>query len=173
MVPLVMGGPARAAAPPPQALRRCPLRRTAGARADAPGPRARARPGHRATRQDRRRRQPDHHRAPPRTGKTGGLILPTSPSWNPGPGAGRSSSSIPRATPCAARGGGGARRSARLCAFLDPLGLSGDSDRWDPLLGLDPEDVLELQSMARALPPDVDQTTEEERSVSSATAPSS
>ncbi len=36
---------------------------------------------------------------------------------------------------------------------LDPLGLSGGSDRWDPLLGLDPEDVLELQSMARALLP--------------------
>ena len=43
---------------------------------------------------------------------------------------------------------------------LDPLGLAGGSDRWDPLLGLDAEDVLELQSMARALLPETAQPSE-------------
>ncbi len=44
--------------------------------------------------------------------------------------------------------------------MLDPLNLAGGTDRWDPLLGLDPEDVLELQSMARALLPEAGQTSE-------------
>lgn len=97
--------------------------------------------------------------APPRTGKTGGLILPNLALLEPGAWGGPVVVIDPK---------GDALRAARrrreaigqTVRVLDPLGLSGDSDRWDPLLGLDPEDVLELQSMARALLPDVDQTTE-------------
>jgi type IV secretion system protein VirD4 len=97
--------------------------------------------------------------APPRTGKTGGLILPNLALLEPGAWGGPVVVIDPK---------GDALRAARrrreaigqTVRVLDPLGLSGGSDRWDPLLGLDPEDVLELQSMARALLPDVDQTTE-------------
>lgn len=97
--------------------------------------------------------------APPRTGKTGGLILPNLALLEPGAWGGPVVVIDPK---------GDAVRAARrrreaigqTVRVLDPLGLSGGSDRWDPLLGLDPEDVLELQSMARALLPEVDRTSE-------------
>ncbi|SFT26643.1 type IV secretory system conjugative DNA transfer family protein [Methylobacterium sp. yr668] len=97
--------------------------------------------------------------APPRTGKTAGLILPNLAFPEAGAWAGPVVVIDPK---------GDAVRAARrrreaigqTVRVLDPLGLSGSFDRWDPLLGLDPEDVLELQSMARALLPEVDRTSE-------------
>lgn len=97
--------------------------------------------------------------APPRTGKTGGLILPNLAFLEPGAWGGPVIVIDPK---------GDALRAARrrreaigqIVRVLDPLGFSGGSDRWDPLFGLDPEDVLELQSMARALLPEVDRTSE-------------
>jgi type IV secretion system protein VirD4 len=49
-----------------------------------------------------------------------------------------------------------ARRRAlgRRVVCLDPLGLAGGADRWNPLHGRDPEDVLYLQSTALALLPE-------------------
>ncbi len=96
--------------------------------------------------------------APPRTGKTGGLILPNLALLEPGAWGGPVVVIDPKGDALrAARGG--ARRSARLCASLIPSAFR----RLRPLgsaARVDPEDVLELQSMARALLPDVDQTTE-------------
>ncbi|RZK93519.1 MAG: type VI secretion protein, partial [Methylobacterium sp.] len=42
----------------------------------------------------------------------------------------------------------------RRVICLDPMSLAGGADRWDPLLGRDPEDVLYLQSTALALLPE-------------------
>lgn len=97
--------------------------------------------------------------APPRTGKTSGAILPNVAFPEPEAWGGPIVVVDPKGDVVrAAR----RRREAigQTVRVLDPLGLAGGSDRWDPLLGLDPEDVLELQSMARALLPEVDRTSE-------------
>jgi len=97
--------------------------------------------------------------APPRTGKTSGAILPNVAFPEPEAWGGPVVVVDPKGDVVrAAR----RRREAigQTVRVLDPLGLAGGGDRWDPLLGLDPEDVLELQSMARALLPDVDRTSE-------------
>jgi type IV secretion system protein VirD4 len=97
--------------------------------------------------------------APPRTGKTSGAILPNVAFPEPEAWGGPVVVVDPKGDVVrAAR----RRREAigQTVRVLDPLGLAGGSDRWDPLLGVDPGDVLELQSMARALLPDVDRTSE-------------
>lgn len=88
--------------------------------------------------------------APPRTGKTGGLIIPNlafpeQNAWG-GPAVvidpkGDAYRAVKR------------RREAlgKKVRCLDPLGLVDGSDRWNPLLRIDPTDVLYLQGMASAL----------------------
>ena len=97
--------------------------------------------------------------APPRTGKTGGLILPNLALPEPGAWAGPAVVIDPKGD--VVRAVRRRRESMGQTVYvLDPLGLAGGSDRWDPLLGLDAEDVLELQSMARALLPETAQPSE-------------
>lgn len=91
--------------------------------------------------------------APPRKGKTSGLLIPNlafpeARSWG-GPAVVLDpKGEVYRAV--------AARRRAlgRRAVCLDPLGLAGGSDRWNPLEGRDPEDVLYLQSTALALLPE-------------------
>lgn len=97
--------------------------------------------------------------APPRTGKTAGLILPNLALPEPGAWAGPVVVIDPKGD--VVRAARRRRESMGQTVYvLDPLGLAGGTDRWDPLLGLDAEDVLELQSMARSLLPETTQTSE-------------
>ena len=97
--------------------------------------------------------------APPRTGKTSGLILPNLAFPEPDAWAGPAVVIDPKGD--VVRAVRRRRESMGQTVYvLDPLNLAGGTDRWDPLLGLDPEDVLELQSMARALLPETGQTSE-------------
>ncbi|MCB4806473.1 type IV secretory system conjugative DNA transfer family protein [Methylobacterium brachiatum] len=97
--------------------------------------------------------------APPRSGKTSGLILPNLAFPEPGAWAGPAVVIDPKGDVVRAVRRRRESMGQRVCV-LDPLNLAGGTDRWDPLLGLDPEDVLELQSMARALLPEAGQTSE-------------
>ena len=97
--------------------------------------------------------------APPRRGKTSGLVLPNLALPDPTAWSGPVVVIDPK---------GDAYRAAarRRVAFghtvhcLDPLGLAGGSDRWNPLLCRGIGDVLYLQSMAQALMPPADHTSE-------------
>jgi type IV secretion system protein VirD4 len=90
--------------------------------------------------------------APPRTGKTSGLIIPnmlmsSTKSWN-GPAV----VIDPKAQ--AYRAVAQRRRDAgRIVRCLDPMNLAGGSDRWNPLTALDPNNIIYLQRVARALLP--------------------
>lgn len=97
--------------------------------------------------------------APPRTGKTTGLILPNLTLPEPGAWAGPSVVIDPKGDVVRAVR---RRREAlgRTVRCLDPVGIAGGTDRWNPLLRRDPKDVLYLQSMARALLPDRIQTSD-------------
>ncbi|MBW4986119.1 hypothetical protein KZZ07_26750, partial [Mameliella sp. CS4] len=46
------------------------------------------------------------------------------------------------------------RALGRRVICLDPMGLAGGTDHWNPLQGRDPDDVLYLQSTALALLPE-------------------
>lgn len=90
--------------------------------------------------------------APPRTGKTNGFIIPNLVFPEAGAWAGPAVVIDPK---------GDAFRATRrrreeigkTVRCIDPLGLAGGRDRWNPLSRTDPNDVLYLQSMARALLP--------------------
>jgi type IV secretion system protein VirD4 len=90
--------------------------------------------------------------APPRTGKTSGLIIPnllmsSTKSWT-GPAV----VIDPKAQ--AYRAVAQRRRDAgRIVRCLDPMNLAGGSDRWNPLATLDPNNIIYLQRVARALLP--------------------
>lgn len=90
--------------------------------------------------------------APPRTGKTSGLIIPnllmsSTKSWN-GPAV----VIDPKAQ--AYRAVAQRRRDeGRIVRCLDPMNLAGGSDRWNPLTALDPNNIIYLQRVARALLP--------------------
>lgn len=91
--------------------------------------------------------------APPRKGKTSGLLIPNlafpeTQSWS-GPAVVMDpKGEVYRAT--------AARRRAlgRRVVCLDPIGLVGGSDQWNPLQHRDPKDVLYLQQTAIALLPE-------------------
>lgn len=95
--------------------------------------------------------------APPRTGKTNGFIIPNLVLPEPGAWAGPAVVIDPK---------GDAFRATRrrreeigkTVRCIDPLGLAGGTDRWNPLSRTDPNDVLYLQSMARALLPPSDRS---------------
>ncbi|MBP1092147.1 type IV secretory system conjugative DNA transfer family protein [Bradyrhizobium diazoefficiens] len=90
--------------------------------------------------------------APPRTGKTNGFIVPNLVFPEPGAWAGPAVVIDPK---------GDAFRATRrrreeigkTVRCIDPLGLAGGKDRWNPLARTNPNDVIYLQSMARALLP--------------------
>lgn len=97
--------------------------------------------------------------APPRRGKTGGLILPNLAFPDPEAWSGPAVVIDPKGDAYrAAR----RRRSemGRKIRCIDPLNLVGGTDRWNPLMRRKPGDVLYLLAMALALLPAADTTTE-------------
>jgi len=97
--------------------------------------------------------------APPRRGKTGGLVLPNLAFPDVDAWAGPAVVIDPKGDAFrAAR----RRRAAmgRKVRCIDPLGLAGGTDRWNPLLRRLPDDVLYFQSMAQALLPPTNHTSE-------------
>lgn len=91
--------------------------------------------------------------APPRSGKTSGLILPNVILPERGAWAGPVVVVDPKGDVVRAVR---RRREAlgRRVRCIDPVGIAQGRDRWNPLLARDANDVLYLQSMARALLPD-------------------
>jgi type IV secretion system protein VirD4 len=91
--------------------------------------------------------------APPRTGKTSGLVIPNlaapeSSSWFGPTVIFDPKGEIFRAV--SAR----RRQLGRTVRCLDPIGIVGGLDTWNPLAALDPNNILSLQRIARALLPD-------------------
>ncbi|WP_245496783.1 type IV secretory system conjugative DNA transfer family protein [Lichenibacterium ramalinae] len=91
--------------------------------------------------------------APPRTGKTSGLLIPNLSYPEPGAWAGPAvvldtKGEVYRATR--------ARRESmgRRVVCLDPLDLVGGNDRWNPLASLRDDDILYMQKTALALLPE-------------------
>lgn len=91
--------------------------------------------------------------APPRSGKTSGLILPNLILPESGAWAGPVVVVDPKGDVVKAVR---LRREAlgRKVRCIDPVGIAKGRDRWNPLLNRNAGDVLYLQSMARALLPD-------------------
>ena len=90
--------------------------------------------------------------APPRTGKTSGLIIPNLAAIDQNSWCGPvviidPKGEVYRAT--AAR----RREMGRTVRCLDPMNLVGGSDQWNPLASLDPKNIIYLQRLARALLP--------------------
>ena len=97
--------------------------------------------------------------APPRTGKTGGVILPNLLFAEPDAWAGPVVVIDPKGDVVRAV----KRRREHIgqrVRVIDPLSIAGGTDRWDPLANLRPDDVLELQGAARAMLPDIATPTE-------------
>jgi type IV secretion system protein VirD4 len=91
--------------------------------------------------------------APPRKGKTSGLLIPNLAfpelrSWDGPAVVLDTKAEVYRAV--------GDRRRAlgRKVVCLDPLGLAEGKDSWNPLLKIDPADILYLQRTALALLPE-------------------
>ncbi|GAN50867.1 type IV secretory pathway, VirD4 component [Methylobacterium sp. ME121] len=91
--------------------------------------------------------------APPRKGKTSGLLIPNLAFPEPQGWGGPAVVFDPKGEVYRAVA---ARRRAlgRRVICLDPMGLAGGTDHWNPLQGRDPNDVLYLQSTALALLPE-------------------
>lgn len=97
--------------------------------------------------------------APPRTGKTGGFIIPNLTFPEPNAWAGPAVVIDPKGD--AYRAVKRRRESmGRLVRCIDPLNLAGGVDRWNPLLLVDPTDILYLQSMALSLLPPAKEASE-------------
>ncbi|NEU12715.1 type IV secretory system conjugative DNA transfer family protein [Methylobacterium sp. BTF04] len=91
--------------------------------------------------------------APPRTGKTSGLII-NNLAMPPDPGVWDGPAVVidPKGEiyrRIAAR----RRRLGRVVRCIDPFGIVAGRDRWNPLATLDPDDTLYLQHLARQLLP--------------------
>lgn len=91
--------------------------------------------------------------APPRTGKTSGLLIPNLAVADNKGWCGPAIVIDPKGEAYRAVA---ARRRAlgRTVRCLDPIGIVGGSDSWNPLATIDPEDILHLQRVARALLPE-------------------
>lgn len=90
--------------------------------------------------------------APPRMGKTGGLIIPNLLFPEPNAWDGPAVVVDPKGDVYRAVR---RRREAlgKTVRCIDPLNIAGGGDRWNPLCRIDPTDVIYLQSMALALLP--------------------
>ena len=91
--------------------------------------------------------------APPRTGKTSGLLIPNLSYPEPGAWAGPavvldSKGEVYRATQARRE------RMGRRVVCLDPLDLVGGKDTWNPLATLQGQDILYMQKTALALLPE-------------------
>ena len=97
--------------------------------------------------------------APPRRGKTTGLVLPNLAFADQDAWAGPVVVIDPKGD--AYRAARRRRRAmGRIVRCIDPLGLAGGRDRWNPLARRLPSDVLHLQAMAQSLLPQVDHSSE-------------
>jgi type IV secretion system protein VirD4 len=96
--------------------------------------------------------------APPRTGKTGGFIIPNLVFSEPNAWSGPAVVIDPKgdAYNAVKRHREGQGRTVRC---IDPLNLVGGADRWNPLSRIEQTDILYLQSMAYALLPPAAQET--------------
>jgi type IV secretion system protein VirD4 len=92
--------------------------------------------------------------APPRTGKTSGLLIPNLLVPNRSAWHGSAVVIDPKGEAYRATM---ARRQhlGRIVRCLDPGQIVGGTDRWNPLARVNPDDVLYLQRVARALLPDI------------------
>ncbi|TYO64276.1 TraM recognition domain-containing protein [Bradyrhizobium hipponense] len=91
--------------------------------------------------------------APPRTGKTSGLLIPNLAVPDHTGWYGPAIVIDPKGE--AYRAVAERRRAlGRTVRCLDPIGIVGGSDSWNPLATMDPEDILHLQRVARALLPE-------------------
>lgn len=91
--------------------------------------------------------------APPRTGKTSGLLIPNlavpdNKGWY-GPAIVIDPKGEAYRAVAARR-----RALGRTVRCLDPIGIVGGSDTWNPLATMDPKNILHLQRVARALLPE-------------------
>ena len=98
--------------------------------------------------------------APPRTGKTGGFIIPNLVFSEVNAWAGPAVVIDPKGDVYKAVKRHRETTMGRTVRCIDPLGYAGGTDRWNPLALIDPNDVLYLQSMALALLPQAAQETE-------------
>ncbi|WFU72906.1 type IV secretory system conjugative DNA transfer family protein [Bradyrhizobium sp. CB2312] len=97
--------------------------------------------------------------APPRTGKTDGFIIPNLAFPEPDAWAGPAVVIDPKGD--AYRAVKRRRESmGRVVRCIDPLKLAGGVDRWNPLILLDPSNILYLQSMALSLLPPAKEASE-------------
>lgn len=97
--------------------------------------------------------------APPRKGKTSGVIIPNLAfperrAWGGPAVVIDPKGEVYRAV------AGRRREMGRTVRCLDPLNLVGGTDCWNPLQGLDPSDVLYLQQTALALLPETSDRNE-------------
>jgi type IV secretion system protein VirD4 len=91
--------------------------------------------------------------APPRTGKTSGLLIPNLAVPDNKGWCGPAIVIDPKGEAYRAVA---ARRRAlgRTVRCLDPIGIVGGTDTWNPLAAIDPKDILHLQRIARSLLPE-------------------
>ena len=90
--------------------------------------------------------------APPRRGKTSGLMIPNLVVADKNAWDGPAVVIDPKAEAFLAVAE--RRRALHRCVrCLDPMNLCGGTDRWNPLEGLDPTNIVYLQRVARALLP--------------------
>ena len=90
--------------------------------------------------------------APPGSGKSSGLLLPNLVAPEASAWFGPAVVIDPKGD--AYRAVGDRRRAlGRAVHCLDPMGLVGGGDRWNPLENLDPNDIIYLQRTAEALLP--------------------
>src|SRR5665647_2943385 len=88
--------------------------------------------------------------APPRRGKTSGLLIPNLLAADRGAWNGPAVVIDPKAE--AFRAVAERRRAlGRVVRCLDPMILCGGTDRWNPVAGLDPANIVYLQRVARTL----------------------
>ena len=91
--------------------------------------------------------------APPRTGKTSGLLIPNLAVPDNKGWCGPAIVIDPKGEAYRAVA---ARRRAlgRTVRVLDPINIVGGTDTWNPLAKIDPKDILHLQRIARSLLPE-------------------
>ncbi len=90
--------------------------------------------------------------APPRSGKTSGIVIPNLLVPEPTSWAGPACVIDPKGEVFRAVA---ERRRAlgRTVRCFDPVGIAGGEDRWNPVQALDPQNILYMQRIARALLP--------------------
>jgi len=90
--------------------------------------------------------------APPRMGKTSGLIIPNLVGADDNAWFGPAVVIDPKGDIYSAVAGR-RRDLGRNVRCLDPMGIAGGVDKWNPLVGINPNDTLYMQRVAKAILP--------------------